>query len=62
MKKLEYIAPFTKMVIIEHCNGIMVTSPTKTNIPDVGVWSDPAPTDMEGHSREVGSVWDEWDF
>ena len=61
MKKLEYIAPSMTMVVIDNHAGVMVTSPTSTNITDVTVWDDPAPSDMEGQSRMV-NPWNEWEL
>lgn len=61
MKKLNYIAPSTKVVVLEHRADIMMGSPNGTNLPGVKVWDDPAPADMEGRSR-IGNPWNKWDW
>ncbi len=60
MKKLNYIAPSTKVVVLEHRADIMMGSPTMTNA-GVDVWADPAPSGMEGRSR-IGNPWNKWDW
>ena len=58
MKKIHYIAPAISQEAI--CIQLLAGSPKGTNIDDLGVSDQPAPGDMEGHSRNF-SVWDDED-
>ena len=58
MKKIAYIAPTTEVTTINTHWHILAGSPTKTNVDDLPISEDPAPEEMEGHSRRR-TVWDD---
>ena len=55
MKKNEYFSPSIVLIDSSTESDILASSPTGTNIDDLGVAKDDAPANMEGRSRSLWS-------
>ena len=55
MKKNEYFSPSIELIDSSTESDILASSPTGTNIVDLGVATVDAPTGMEGRSRSLWS-------